>query len=89
MITRSNLRRHMLTCKTIIKKHECVTCGKKFMMDENLKRHQIQAHRSKYIEMYSFRIRKKCIWNQVIGSEQGKAAIYLVYFSLLQYSSIQ
>ena len=37
--------------------------------------------------MYSFRIWKKCIWNQVIGSEQGKAAIYLVYFSLLQYSS--
>ena len=37
--------------------------------------------------MYSFRIRKKCIWNQVVGSEQGKAAIYLVYFSLLQYSS--
>ena len=40
-LTRSNLHRHMLTCKTIIKKHECVTCGKKFMTDNNLKRHQI------------------------------------------------
>ena len=44
-VTKSNLSRHLKTCSKVGKLPECSVCGKNFKTFENVKRHQLHAHR--------------------------------------------
>ena len=46
LLTKSNLQCHMQSCRQMVKTHQCILCGKQFLTEMNLIRHQCQAHKS-------------------------------------------
>ena len=45
--TKSNLYRHFKLCKNMMKKYQCVICGKYFIMQQTLNKHLLSAHKQK------------------------------------------